>query len=106
MDRRLGLPSAALLRFILGLGGLVALTRYFPLITAGSEQALLMTTVLVGMSYGVAFGTSYQIASKYTSGATVALTTGALSLMCAGAETGEGWVGTEVPEGDIHISDL
>ncbi|GLC52618.1 hypothetical protein PLESTB_000649700 [Pleodorina starrii] len=79
MDRRLGLPGGALLRFSLGLGGLVALTRYFPALTAGSEQALLVTTVLVGMSYGIAFGTSYQIASKYAAGATVALTTGFVS---------------------------
>ena len=39
-------------------------------------QALLLVTVVVGMSYGLAFGTSYQIATKYTSASTVALTTG------------------------------
>ncbi|GFR41593.1 hypothetical protein Agub_g2316 [Astrephomene gubernaculifera] len=79
MDRRLGLPAGALLRLTLGLGGLVGLTRFFPVLTAGSERALLATTVLVGMSYGIAFGTSYQVASKYASGATVALTTGFVS---------------------------
>ncbi|GIM13312.1 hypothetical protein Vretimale_16452 [Volvox reticuliferus] len=79
MDRRLGLPMGALLRFTLGLGGLVGLTRYFQTLTAGSEQALLITTVLVGVSYGIAFGTSYQIASKFAAGSTVALTTGFVS---------------------------
>ncbi|GIL58218.1 hypothetical protein Vafri_13282 [Volvox africanus] len=79
MDRHLGLPIGALLRFTLGLGGLVGLTRYFPTLTAGSEQALLIMTVLVGISYGIAFGTSYQIASKFTAGSTVALTTGFVS---------------------------
>ncbi len=76
MDRRLGLPLGALVRFGAGLGGLVYLTGHFPALTAGSERALLATTVAVGMAYGLAFGTSYQIASKYPSGATVALTTG------------------------------
>ncbi|KAG2452002.1 hypothetical protein HYH02_003044 [Chlamydomonas schloesseri] len=79
MDRRLGLPGGALLRFMVGLGGLVALTRNFPQLTANSEKALLTATVMVGVSYGVAFGTSYQIASKFASGATVALTTGFVS---------------------------
>ncbi|PNW84001.1 hypothetical protein CHLRE_04g212250v5 [Chlamydomonas reinhardtii] len=79
MDRRLGLPGGALLRFLVGLGGLVALTHNFPQLTANSEKALLTATVLVGVSYGVAFGTSYQIASKFPSGATVALTTGFVS---------------------------
>ncbi|EFJ41398.1 hypothetical protein VOLCADRAFT_98621 [Volvox carteri f. nagariensis] len=79
MDRRLGIPAGVLLRFIVGLGGLVGLTHFFPQITAGSEQALLVATVLVGISYGVAFGTSYQVASKYPAGSTVALTMGFVS---------------------------
>ncbi|KAG2500340.1 hypothetical protein HYH03_001915 [Edaphochlamys debaryana] len=79
MDRRLGLPFGALSRLLVGLGSLVALTYHFPQLTAPSQEALLFTTVLIGMSYGVAFGTSYQIASKYPSGATVALTTGFVS---------------------------
>ena len=38
MDRRLGLPGGALLRFLVGLGGLVALTHNFPQLTANSEK--------------------------------------------------------------------
>lgn len=75
----MGMPAAALLRYSLGLGSLVLLTFHFPALTAGSQQALLGVTVLVGLSYGLAFGTSYQMASKFPPAATAALTTGAAS---------------------------
>ena len=47
MDRRLGLPVAALLRFTLGLGGLAVLMSFFPLL-ASSHNGLIATTVVVG----------------------------------------------------------
>ena len=78
MDRRLGLPLAAMLRFTAGLGGLALLTSFFPMLAA-SHAGLLGTTALIGMAYGLAFGTSYQLASKFSPASTVALTTGFVS---------------------------
>lgn len=78
MDRRLGLPAAAMTRFTVGLGALALLTSFFPIL-ASSHKGLILTTVLVGMSYGLAFGTSYQLASKFSPASTVALTTGFVS---------------------------
>ena len=43
MDRRLGLPTAALIRFTIGLGGLAVLMSYFPML-ATSHQSLLSVT--------------------------------------------------------------
>mmetsp|Transcript_22046 Transcript_22046/g.48132 ORF Transcript_22046/g.48132 Transcript_22046/m.48132 type:complete len:479 (+) Transcript_22046:161-1597(+) len=78
MDQRLGLPMAALIRFMAGLGGLALLTSYFTYL-ATSHASLVVTTALVGASYGIAFGTSYQLASKFSAYSTVALTTGFVS---------------------------
>ena len=78
MDRRLGLPAAALTRLAGGLGGLALLTSFFPIL-ANTHTGLITTTVFIGMSYGLAFGTSYQLASKFTPASTVALTTGFVS---------------------------
>jgi hypothetical protein len=75
MDRRFGLPMGAMMRFTVGLGGLALLMSFFPLL-ASSHAGLLGTTVVVGMCYGLAFGTSYQLASKFSPASTVALTTG------------------------------
>lgn len=76
MDRRLGGRSrGALLRFLLGLGGLVALTASFPSV-ATSHRQLLAVTAAIGVAYGVAFGTSYQLAPCFPPICTVMLTTG------------------------------
>ena len=88
VDRRLGLALGAGMRLACGLGGLVVLTALFPHI-ATTHTTLLATTVLVGMSYGLAFGTSYQLASLFPRANTVALTTGT-ALVGVG---GPGWVG-------------
>ena len=98
MDRRMGLPLAALTRFTIGLGGLALLMSFFPYLAA-THQGLIATTVIIGegqslpssvswpllmftsppmhrpqgMSYGIAFGTSYQLASKFSPGSTVAV---------------------------------
>ncbi len=75
-DRKVGGPArGAILRFLLGLGGLTMLTLYFPNL-ASSHSRLLAVTTAVGMSYGVAFGTSYQLASHFPPVNTVMLTTG------------------------------
>lgn len=58
-----------------GLGGLVLLTGCFTSIAA-TYVSLIATTVAVGAAYGVAFGTSYQMASKFPPICTVMLTTG------------------------------
>lgn len=76
MDRKLGMAKATLFRLTLGLGSLVLLMAYFPYL-ATTHASLLATTVMVGLSYGVAFGTSYQTASKFPATCTVMLTTGA-----------------------------
>jgi hypothetical protein len=79
MERRFGLAGSALARFCSGLGGLVLLTLAFPWF-CHSEAELLSATVLVGVSYGVAFGTSYQLVSRFPKSSTVALTLGAYPL--------------------------
>lgn len=43
MDRRLGLPTAALIRFAIGLGGLAVLMSHFPML-ATSHHSLLNVT--------------------------------------------------------------
>ena len=76
IEARFGLAGSALARFCVGLGGLVLLTAVFPAF-CHSVAALLSATVLVGMSYGLAFGTSYQLVSRFPKHNTVALTLGA-----------------------------
>ncbi|KAL6763078.1 hypothetical protein V8C86DRAFT_2507052 [Haematococcus lacustris] len=79
MDRRLGSRvRGAMLRFVAGLGSLIALTAHFPSI-ASSHTRLLGATAAVGMAYGLAFGTSYQLASRFPPSSTVMLTTGFVS---------------------------
>ena len=78
MDKFLGLPFASMLRLTVGVGGLSILLSFF-LQIATSRARLLMTTALIGVCYGIAFGTSYQLASKFSPSATVALTTGFVS---------------------------
>lgn len=73
--RRFGLPQITLSKFVLGLGGLAVCSYQFPHIMH-SEQSVLVLTVVVGMCYGMAFGTSYQIVSRFSPADTVALTTG------------------------------
>ncbi len=75
IEQRFGLAGSALARFSIGLGALVLLTASFPAF-CHSESWLLAATVLVGMSYGLAFGTSYQLVSKFPKHNTVALTLG------------------------------
>lgn len=75
MDKKFGLAKGAATRLALGLGSLVVLTASFPAM-ATSHLGLLAGTVMVGVSYGLAFGTSYQLASRFAPAATVALTTG------------------------------
>lgn len=43
MDRRLGLPTAALIRFTIGLGGLAVLMSYFPMLATSHRSLLLVT---------------------------------------------------------------
>jgi hypothetical protein len=78
MDKAFGLPFASLLRLTAGLGGLSILLSLF-LHIATSRVRLLMTTAAIGICYGVAFGTSYSLASCFPPAATVALTTGFVS---------------------------
>ncbi len=75
IEARFGLARSALARLCAGLGGLVLLTAAFPAF-CHSVGALLSATVLVGMCYGLAFGTSYQLVSKFPKHNTVALTLG------------------------------
>lgn len=63
------------LRLSSGFGSLFLLTALFPS-TATTHTSLLAVTTLVGATYGMAFGTSYQLASKYPPSSTVALTIG------------------------------
>jgi hypothetical protein len=53
---------------------------------ASSLPHLLATTAAVGVAYSVAFGTSHQLAPRFSPGCTVALTTGAVAWcwVCAG----------------------
>ncbi|GAX81468.1 hypothetical protein CEUSTIGMA_g8897.t1 [Chlamydomonas eustigma] len=78
MDQKLGLPLGALVRFVFGLGGLSVIMSFFPIL-ASTHLSLLLTTVAVGICYGAAFGTSYQLASRFPASSTVALTTGFVS---------------------------
>lgn len=84
IEQRFGLAGSALARFFIGLGALVLLTATFPAF-CHSESWLLAATVLVGMSYGLAFGTSYQLVSKFPKHNTVALTLGGCCAAAAGS---------------------
>lgn len=62
-------------RFIVGLGGLALLCLGFPAF-CGSLPHLLAVTAAVGVAYSIAFGTSHQLAPRFSPRCTVALTTG------------------------------
>uniref|UniRef100_A0A383VI82 Uncharacterized protein n=1 Tax=Tetradesmus obliquus TaxID=3088 RepID=A0A383VI82_TETOB len=78
LEQRMGLPRAAMGRFVFGLGGLVLLCLALPY-CCGSITALLAATAAVGVCYSIAFGTSYQLVTHFPPGCTVALTTGFVS---------------------------
>ncbi|WIA22536.1 hypothetical protein OEZ86_009526 [Tetradesmus obliquus] len=78
LEQRMGLPRAAMARFVFGLGGLVLLCLALPY-CCGSITALLAATAAVGVCYSIAFGTSYQLVTHFPPGCTVALTTGFVS---------------------------
>ena len=88
---------SALLRLAAGLGALALLSAAFPAAaraassaaasggagggaaTAGSLRPLLLVTAATGVGYALAFGTSYQLAPRFSAGCTVALTAGYVS---------------------------
>jgi hypothetical protein len=75
LERSLGVPGAAAARLGLGLGMLALLSCAFPLFLT-SRVGLLTATAAVGVCYGMAFGTSYELVTRFPGAMNVALTTG------------------------------
>lgn len=78
LEAYLGPARSYLWRLTVGLGGLVLMSASLPL-WAGQLGSLVTATGIIGMAYGLAFGTSYQLVAKFGSSSTVALTTGFVS---------------------------
>lgn len=82
--RLCGLPQITLAKFAAGLGGLSVASFMVPHVMH-SQQELLVMTIVIGICYGLAFGTSYQIVSRFSAADTIALTTGAHSQLTGSA---------------------
>lgn len=74
-DRAFGVASATAYRFVIGLGGATLVCATLPF-HAQKASVLLGAVALLGIFCGVAFGSSYQLVSRFSARESVALTTG------------------------------
>lgn len=76
LERRYGVAESTFLRLGCAFGGLSYLAYNFPTYLSSLRSTVTATT-LVGICYGLAFGASYQLVSRFSDACSVALTTGA-----------------------------